>query len=237
MGGLFGMIFVPIIVAIAVIVFIFTALTGNFTWDNYDEEKFQDYANDKYFQYFGEEEDTEDQLLIVFLTYEDRYEYSYLAWIGDHVDSHIDGLLGNDNTELGSLMRTNISEDYKYSLGKNLAQVVESLTDEVEALELQTSFRDECGGKHEGAKGRFVNNTALSVSSGTLETALDDFAETTGISVVLLVEENTVVFGTNRTPQIIAIVLLAVIVLVVVLLIRRRRKRKSDDPENNYNNY
>lgn len=229
------MIFVPIILAILIVVFIVTALTGNFTWDNYDEEKFQNYANERYYEYFGDEEDIEDQLLIVVLTYEDRNEYCYIAWTGDHLESRIDGLLGNEYTELGSLMQTNIASDYKYSLGKNLAQVVEGLTDKIEALELESSFRDECGSDHTGAEGRFVNRTDLSFSSSTLETALDDFAEKTGISVVLLVEENTVVFGTNRTPQIIAIVLLAVIVLVVVLLIRRRRRRRSADPDENYN--
>lgn len=236
LSSLLGMILLPIIVAVLAIVFIVTALTGNMKWDNYDEEKFQDYANSRYFQYFGAEEDTEDQLLIVFLTYEDYYEYHYIAWVGDHVESRIVGLLGNNETDLGSLMNANIAENYKYSLGKNLSQVFEDLTDEVKTLGLDSSFRGECSGDHTDAEGRFVNNTSLSVSSATIETALDEFAEQTGISVVLLVEDNTVVFGTNHTPMIIAvIVLLIALVLVIVFFTRRRRKRKSNDPENNYN--
>lgn len=228
-----SMIFVPIILAIFLIVFIFGSLTGNVTWDNYSEEVFQDYTNDKYFQYFGDNADTEDQLLLVFLTYEDNYQFSYLAWSGDHLNSQIDDMLGNDYTELGRLMSSNIADDYKYSLGKNLAQVMESLTDKVEALNLESSFKSSCKGDHSSASGQFVNNTTLSISSTTVETALNEFAEATGISVVLLVEDNTVVFGTNNTPQIIAVVLLVAIVVVVAVVISKKKK-KSNNSDNRY---
>lgn len=195
-----NMILVPILIVIFLIVFVFSSLTGNLTWDNYNEDVFQDYANDKYFQYFGNVADTEDQLLIVFLTYEDNYQFNYIAWSGDHITSQIDDMLGNEYTTLGRLMNNNIAEDYKYSLGKNLAQVMEDLTAQIKALELESSFRDSCKGDHQNADGQFVNNTTLSISSTTVETALNDFAAATGISVVLLVEDSTVVFGTNHTP-------------------------------------
>lgn len=234
LGGLFSMIFIPIIIGVLLVVFLIGSLTGRVTWDNYDEETFQDYANVKYFEYFGEEADTEDQLLILFLTYEDRNQYSYLAWIGDDIDSRINGLFGNDYTELGSLLADNVAENYKYSLGNNLAQVIDSLSDEVEDLGLESSFREGCNGDHSRASGRLINHSGLSFSSATLESALDGFAAETGISVVLLVEENTTVFGTNHTPQTIAIVFLAIFLIGIVLLIRRRKKKVSGS-ENNPN--
>lgn len=230
-----SMIFVPIIIAILLIVFVVGSLTGSVTWDNYNEEAFQDYANSKYYEYFDGEADMEDQLLIVFLTYEDYYQYSYIAWSGDHIDSRIDDLLGNEYTELGRLMTLNIANEYKYSLGKNLAEVVDDLTEKIDSFGLESSFDDSCKGDHGNATGKFVNNTSLSVSKTTVETALTEFAEATGISVVLLVEDNTVVFGTNNTPRIIAIVLLIVVAVIVVAAVMNRKKRQANASDDRYN--
>lgn len=207
MGGLLGVILVPIVL-IMFVVAIFgsllsscTASSGPMSQSNeaqyseveYDEEKFQDYADAQYAAEFGDSTAYEDNLLIVFLTDEDYYSFSYIAWVGDHIATDINYMFGNEETELGQAMEASINTtSYKYSLDSNLAQVMETMEQKITAQGLDSSFK--CEEEHVQVESHLTNKTSISMTEDTVNDALKNFTESTGIPVVIVVEDMDEVF-------------------------------------------
>lgn len=205
----------------------------------YNEEALQDYADGQYAALFGSEA-YEDNLLIVFLTHEDHYSYSYIAWVGDHVVSDISNLMGNEYTELGRAMEQCINaSNYKYSLDANLAQVMETLTQRVQGMNLQSSFscQENTGQISPGLR----NYSALSLTEATVNDAIGDFTAVTGIPTAIVVEDMEAVF--EKTLPMESIFVLAVLgigaVVAIVLIVRRvrRRDQQQGDDDRRYRNF
>ena len=200
-GGCCGLILLPIIL-IFVFGSVFSTLikTGSFSYNvvQYNEEVFQDYANEQYQREFGDSTAYEDNLLLVFLADEENYEYYYIAWVGDHIDPEISNMLGNNETELGRIMAESINEtNYKYSLDSNLATVVRSLTKKIQKLNLESSYV--CQEEHAQVESHLTNHTALELTESTVNDALTAFTDATGIPIVVLVDDILDVFGTQKT--------------------------------------
>lgn len=160
---------------------------------SYDEEALQDFADAQYKAEFKKSTAYEDNLLLVFLISEDYYEYSYIAWVGDHIATDINYLFGNEETELGQAMENCINTNsYKYSLDSNLAQVVESMEKEITSQGLASSFK--CEEQHAQVESHLTNKTKLSLTEDTVNDALQQFTETTGIPLVIVVEDMDQVF-------------------------------------------
>ena len=133
----------------------------------YDEEKLQDYADGQYARAFGSSTAYEDNLLLVFLVDETYSDYYYIAWVGDHIATDINYMLGNNQTELGQAMALCINEtSYKYSLDSNLAQVMETMTKEIEDLGLETSFK--CSEDHAQVRSRLRNDSELDLNTSMM---------------------------------------------------------------------
>ena len=240
LGGALSMAVSTILIIMFLMMFIFSSVGSVFQGVaqggvvQYDEEKLQDYADSQYSRYFGQTGAYEDNLLIVVLTEENYQDYSYIAWVGDHIVSDISDMLGNNDTELGQAMSQNINmSSYKYSLDSNLAQVMRSLTSQIQALGLESAFT--CTESRGEFKCSVVNNTALDLTESTLTDALIVFAEATGIPTVLVVEDAEAVFGKSMpvTSIIFVVIVVALIVLVVWNLFRGKRT-EGEDPEKRY---
>ena len=159
----------------------------------YDEETLQDYADEQYAAEFGNSTAYEDNLLLVFLTAEDYYDFYYIAWVGDHVVTDINYMFGNEETELGQALGSNINEtSYKYSLDSDLARVVDAMTQEIAAKGLNTSF--ECEENHVQVESHLTNKTEIPMTEETVNEALKKFTEMTGIPAVIVVEDIEDVF-------------------------------------------
>lgn len=238
-GGCLGALMGPIIVLLFLIMFFFSFLGSAITAVRqggivtYDENKFQDYADVCYAEEFGNSDAYEDHLLIaVLVDPEACSEFYYIAWVGDHIDTSINNMLGGNETELGRAMLANVNESsYKYSLDANLAAVMETMTAKIKALGLGSSFK--CSESHGSVPSHLTNKSSLPLTASTVETALAQFTEETGISVVIVVDEMEDVFG--RTMPISYVLPLVIIVGVMGLIIynmvrnRRRREENSDD--------
>lgn len=198
LGGLLGTLFVPIFLVIFIIMFIFGSCSNGITITeeneiSYNEEVFQDFADDMYAKEFSDSTAYEDNLLLVVLTDEDYYDYYYIAWVGDHIATDINYLFGNESTELGQAMSDSVNEtNYKYSLDSNLAQVIETMAQEITELGLESSFK--CDENHNQVESHLTNKTDIEMTEGTVNAALEDFTEETGISVVIVVEDAEDVF-------------------------------------------
>ena len=241
LNGLFGMIFTPIFLVIFIIMFLAGSCSNGITiteenGTSYNEEALQDFADEQYAAEFGRSTAYEDNLLLVFLTDEDYYDFYYIAWVGDHIATDINYMFGNENTELGQAMSASINEtSYKYSLDSNLAQVMETMTKEISTLGLNSSYK--CEENHAQVQSHLTNKTEIELTEETVNAALEDFTEQTGIPAVIVVEDADDVFGRQISPNSINVnsnniwKVLSVIVVVgfvFYLIVRAILKRKEN---------
>ena len=244
LGGLLGLFFVPVILILLSAVMLFASVGTAFTdvanggSVKYDENTFQDYADAQYHAEFGNSTAYEDNLLLVVLVDEDYYDYHYIAWVGDHIQTDINKLFGNEHTEFGRAMDANVNvNSYKYSLDSNLAQVVEQMTKIIKQKELESSFK--CKEEHAQIDPHVTNKTDLAITEETVNLALEEFTETTGISIVLVVEDAEEVFGKAIASDSVLIVFMSLIVLgVAIYLIVKtiRQKKENPDEDDGFNN-
>lgn len=243
-GGMLNMILGPIILILLVVFSLFSyvgssvnsiAQGGNV---RYDEEQFQDYADAQYAAEFGSSTAYEDNLLIVFLVDEEHTDFNYIAWVGDHIDSDINYMLGNNQTELGQAMNSCINEaSYKYSLDSNLAQVMGEMTEKIEALGLESSFT--CTENHAQVTSHLTNHSDLNLTETTVNDALTAFTDKTGIPAVIVIEDMEDVFGkTMPTGSIALVVVVALLgIILVVNVIRRRGENDRNQSDRRYHDF
>lgn len=206
-GGCLGGILMPIILIMVVISMMHSCVANTFSRSSsptdwvietdesiqYDEEAFQDYADEQYAAVFGDSTAYEDNLLIVFLTDENYYDFYYIAWVGDHIVTDINYMFGNEETELGEAIDAAVNTtSYKYSLDSNLAQVMEAMTQKITEMGLEPSFK--CDEEHNQVESHLVNKTEISMTEETVNDALKKFTEATGIPAVIVVEDAENVF-------------------------------------------
>ncbi|MBO7319648.1 MAG: hypothetical protein J6V06_06495, partial [Clostridia bacterium] len=161
--------------------------------DMYDEATMQDYANDKYMQYFGTSSAVEDNILLVMLTNEACDGYYTIAWVGDNVADEINTMFG-EYTEYGHEIYNNVDEYFAYSLDSDLADVITVMTQYVTELELDSSFYWESD-RSNLADSKFVNMTTMELTTEIVHKALTDFTNKTGIPMVIVVDSAERVFG------------------------------------------
>ena len=234
-GGCCGSIFSGAVTLLILAFWIFGAVFS----DGYDEEKFQDFANSQYEAEFGSSSAYEDNLLITVLVNEDYYDYYYIAWVGDHIDYEINCLMGNNDTVLGQTMENSISSSsYKYSLDSDLANVMKVMTGHIQNLKLDSSFT--CSERRGGIRSHVTNHANIELTESTINGALEEFTDTTGIPVVIVVEDMKDVFGRGESAVqgiaanyggIILTAVLgvgAVVAIVAAVTFVRRRNQKLD---------
>lgn len=246
-GGCCGGCFSAVVILLFIAFFLIWLLLPNGTvtlgGDGYSEERFQDYANTQYEAAFGSSSAYEDNLLITLLVDEDYANFYYIAWVGDHIDYEINGLLGNNDTALGMAMLDCVSEtNYKYSLDSDLARVMDTMAAEIQSLGLSGSFT--CSEDHVQVESQLKNFSHLEMTDATVNDALTAFTEATGIPVVIVVEDMDAVFGESSEPaqtqteptgglnvsiivmSVMGVVLVAALVIAVKAI--RRRNQQLD---------
>ena len=160
----------------------------------YSESVMQDYANEKYKQYFGSASAYEDNILLVFLSNEEADGYYTIAWVGDNIDYSINEMFG-EYGEYGSALSDNINTDYfGYSLDTDLARVIDEMTKSIEALGLESSFVSESDRTTVPAS-EFVNLTGFDLTADVVDAALNNFTAKTGIPCVIVADYAERVFG------------------------------------------
>ena len=242
LGGMLGMMFIPIIILLVAISLLFNVFgsvgssisnIANGGQIAYNESKMQDYADKQYAIEFRNAKEYEDNILVVFLIDEEREGYYTIAWVGDNLDNDIYSMFGNEYTEFGRAMKGNIATNYENSLSKNLAVMVNEMTDEVVNLNLNSSFV-----KNHGSPGDYVshvtNNSSLDLNSNTINDALTEFTKETDIPFVIVVEDMEEVFHkTVRSYDVFTVILAVGLSGVAIYLIYRAVKDKKEDEANN----
>lgn len=235
MGGLLGMLLMPIILLVFAAAFIISffgsafANVSNGGEIRYDEAAFQEYADTQYAAEFGASSAYENNLLLVFLTNEEADGYYAIAWVGDNIRSEINELFGDEYSAFGRAVTNSINDEYyAYSLGSNLAAVMDKMTDEVTRLNLGSSFRSGSGDAST-VSSHLTNHTTLSISEETVGNALKAFTKETGIPTVIVVDTMENVFGKTISAGdlLTVIVMIGLAILAIYLIVRTLRNRKN----------
>ncbi len=166
----------------------------------YSESLFQEYTNNKYKEIFGKTTCYEDNILVVFLTTDANDGYYTIAWVGDNLNYQITDMFGNEQTELGKAMSDSISDYHGYSLGGNLAQVVDKMTDNVTGLELDSSYKAESD-RSTVAESKVYNYSNCEFTEDTVNASLKNFTDKTGVTFCIVVDNETTVFGGGSSEQ------------------------------------
>lgn len=237
-SGVIGALMAPILLVILAVVLLVGTLTSGFSTlfsggvTKYDEEQFQDYADEQYASAFGAYSSTyEDNLMLVFLTADDYQDYYCIAWVGDNIRTDINNLFGNEYTVFGRVVNQTVASNYKYSLDSNIAQVMETMSDAVTELGGDSSFKSAPSGSQ--APSKLINYTELPMTDATVNHALEEFTAETDIPVVIVVDSIASVFQKTLTPESILALIVSVVLIVIAiaLLVRyfRNRERKNEE--------
>ena len=240
LSGLLGMIAAPIFLLIFAGLFIYSSI-GSLTAEianggkiQYNEAQFQKYADEQYQKEFGTSTAYEDNLLIVFLTNEEANGYYTIAWIGDNIQTPIINMFGNQNTEFGKAVSANVNQSYfAYSIDSNLAAVMDTMTEKITNLGLESSFKTESD-QSKMTQSHMTNYSALSVSANTVNPSLENFTEKTGIPAVIVIDnvENVFEKGFSTGTIITLIIMVALVIFAIWWIIRAvKTRRKYKDVE------
>lgn len=212
LGGLIGIVMIPVVLIILVIFVIGSSSSvrtqpaddiyyeenamelDDSADTSYDENAFQDYADKVYAEEFGNSTAYEDNILLVFLTEnENYYDYYYIAWVGDHITTDINYMFGNEETEFGVAVSNAITtSSYKYSLDANIAQIINTMEQNIAELGTLSPFT--CDEEHIQVESHLTNKTTLELTEDTVNTALQSFTQATGIPIVVVVDDISDVF-------------------------------------------
>ena len=231
-----------ILCAVLVILSVFGSAFGTLAEGGrvmYDNKEFESYAMNQYYAEFGDSGDAfEDNLLVVFLTDEEAGGYYTIAIIGDNVKTTISDMFGNEYTEFGRAMLNSIDpDDYTNSLSRGLASAMEKMTTAVKSKGLDSSFYDQYS--HENCpKSHVVNRGKLSVNEKTIDRALEEFTNETGIPAIIVIDSMEEVFGKGLNASdifsiIIAVALIAVAVVFIVKAVKKSKQQKGQSNNNN----
>lgn len=169
-------------------------ITDSYETEFYDEGVMQDYADERYKEHFGDYDNYENNILLVFLTNEACDGYYTIAWVGDNIRYEINEMFG-ENTEYGGALFNNINaEYYAYSLDSNLTAVIKEMTRSITALGLESAFNEDVS-DYEMPPSKLDNATELDMNEELVNEALADFTARTGIPCVIVVDSAEKVFG------------------------------------------
>lgn len=243
-GGLMGALMAPIVLLLLVAVVTFSMIgsalahAANGGIISYNERTFQTYAGNEYRKQFGAQE--EDNILIVFLTNEEADGYYCIAYGGENIEYDINDLFGNENTIFGRVVKDSIAKPYEFSLASNLGRVIHEMEKNVLDLNLKSSYKK---GTPEDTRDplKMVNYTELSLNEDTVNNELASFTESTGIPIMIVVQDMETVFGKNLPIEdIFMLIVFAVIsvgaIVVIVRTVKNRSKFRQGNPEDDYKN-
>lgn len=239
-GGCLGWFFGPIIALIVIAILmiaILISLVGSIGQKTvaYSESAFESYLYQVYDEEFSGKAGYEDKIVLAVLTYDDHVEYRYMAMVGDHLPNSVfTKMRGDSYSELTRAMNNNMegSSGYENKLARNLEGVISDLTNSIGAVTFT------CSEMHITGASRLRNDSALSIDETMVNTALTAFTETTGVEMVVVVDEAAEVFGYQTPiPGIIALVILLTISgILIYVIVRNRKAKKNGNNGNNGNN-
>lgn len=238
LGGLAGLVILPVIMLILAVSLIVGSLSGAFLEVSkggtirYDENEFQDYADAQYAEIYGDYEAYDDNILIVVATESEEYwDYAYMVWIGDHLNTTVYEKFDTRSTLGNSMDRRINSSSYKYSLDSDLAKVVDDMKVSLTSVSNPYTCHET---RDADVPSKFVNKTDMNLTAKTVEDSLNAFTDETDIPISIVVEDAEEIFGKKISKGTIitlvfAAILITIAVVMVVKSVKRAKEAKNGD--------
>ncbi len=230
------MIFVPVVMIVLILFMLigsFGTALGNVAGGGqviYDESVMQEYADERYAEVFGNYENYENNLLVVFLTNEEYDGYYAIAWAGYNLEPQIYNLFGDERAAFSQMMLTTVNDTYyEKSLSKDLEMTMDKLATKIESFGLSDSFDDDLAYTGEMPPSRLVNHSTLTMSDELVNGALEDFTARTGIPAVIVVDEMEEAIGKTLLMQdiFLVIILIGLVALVIFMIVKAVKEKKK----------
>lgn len=241
LGGLFGLLFVPAIMLLiigAMLVSSISVALGNVASGGqvvYEESVMQEYADDQYSEIFGEYDNYENNILIVFLTNAEYDGYYAIGWVGYNLNYRIYDMFGGSESDFARMMLSTVNgEYYKNSLDKDLERLTDKLGSKIDSFNLTSSFEDDYSYSGPMPTSRLYNKSTLAMNEEMVNEALAEFTELTGIPAAIVVDEMEDALGKRILMEdiMLVIIFLAILGVSVYLVIRWNKERKNKKNEN-----
>lgn len=231
-GGCLGGALVTIVFILVFVSFLIAAIFGNVTFESdisdgvpYDEAAFQRYANQRYYDAFCDTDNYENNILLVFVAFDEYDGYDFIAWGGNDIDYETDMLFGYD---LQNVVKGQVPDYYEFALSKSLKYVIETMTKKAPAHSAPSMDG------FDTIYSRLYNDSELVIDRELVDTELKKFTEKTGYPIAIAVVDSVEIYGdiTNDSanpsktvsPLIyISLVLVIVIFILYFGIIRNRR--------------
>lgn len=159
----------------------------------YSETKLETFCQQQYDAAFSDMDTYEDNLLLTIVVYEDRYDYSYMTWVGDHINDETFEYLQGEGTELDDILARSIKSDYTHTLASDLSFAIRNLAEQIDEATEYGSYT--CTEGHKENPSGLRNLSDMDLNETLLNGTIDDFREQTGIPLVLVVEDAGDIFG------------------------------------------
>ena len=248
LGGMMGIILIPIVTLFLLFALLFGSVGGVISGGvsslstggdyAYDEQTFQRYANQKYASAFAYDDTYEDNILLIFLTEESYDGYFCIAWVGNNIEYGVNEMFGDEYTEFGYTVQGSIASYYEFSLSSNLSNIILKMKDSVKS-EINSGdgspFITDTAAENTN-KAKLYNYSELSLNSNTVDTALKQFYEETGICMSIVVDDMGDVFEKRLSTSAILLICVAIaaVVVVIVVIVKKSSKKKKDEDDGSY---
>jgi hypothetical protein len=193
----------------------------------HDTERTEEYAMMQYEQIFEAGEGYESNILLLFLVTEEYDNGEYFALVGDDVEREIYMMFGGNGAELDLAMQFSINkESYKNQLGRGIASVLDMMAGYIVDGGYATEPTVPAPAKS------FDNQSAMTIAPATVEKAIAQFREETGINIAVVVEDATDVLETSYAPMIMGFIVAGVLIAVAIVLIVKgvRGNKRGNGP-------
>lgn len=175
------------------VLFIGVSISVPFFKGVYIESKLEDYAFSEYEKAFDDKEYKyyESNVLVTFVTYEDKKTYDYFCINGDLLDIYTDTAFGDFDSTFGKSLVRNIPEDNYID---NLYTYLANSLNEVTATLSETTSAD-----LQAKNSNIVNKTSYNFQNGKaeLESAMDNFYNKKGYNITFVVTDNYEAYKIN----------------------------------------
>ena len=234
LGGFLGALMAPIVFVLVIALFTFvyigSAVADIKSGGTVDPADITDYSMNEYYNAFGS---SEDCIMLTLLVDEECKSGYYMNIVGWHLNENIYNWFYDQPQKIG--MHAGKDSYGSAYLTSDLRREISDIKNMILDLGLASNFT--CKEEHIVRESSIINKTAFDLQESSVNEWLDDFTESTGISIAVVVEDidDAVERRMPIDSLFMIFVFLGVLAVVIVYIVRLVKNRKSGgDGSDNY---
>ena len=247
LGGLLSLFLLPIILLLFAGIFIFVSISelvvaiANGGVVQYNEQAYRQYSLAHYeAEFSADAANYEHNILVTFTTCE-GYDYYYsISQIGNYLEDEVHTAFSQNGAFHRALNNSLLSEDYNDSLDRDLYSAITAVTASLKSNGDLFLAKPTDTYTPKSTVKNYDENIAFTGEMTTL--ALQKFTEETGISIVLIIDDEEAVFGKTfpTGTLVLGLVSLGIMVFAIVWIVKSVKAKnenagRTDNTGGDYN--